>query len=283
MELVRDRAARTLMLSQRSYAESLLQKFRVADAKPRATPLPTNIKLLRSEDNLLDAAMATTYREAVGGLMYLACNTRPDLAQSVGMLARFMSAPTAEHWAAVISVLRYLRGTADLGLNYGGSHSGGARGSSTVEGYCDADWAGDLNTRRSTTGFVFLLNGAAISWSSRLQQTVSTSTVEAEYVAAAEATREALWLRKLMRDLDVSEGATVIRSDNQGALSLVGNPIISERSKHIDIVYHFVRERAARGEIQLVYCPTEQMVADVLTKPLPEGAFVGFRIAMGVY
>ena len=145
--------------------------------------------------------------------------TRPDIAQAVGALAKYMAAPTVIHWAAATGVLRYLAGTKDYGINFG-------RGGCNTElvGYCDSDYAGDLDTRRSTTGYVFIINGGAITWSSRRQQTVAASTTEAEYMAAAAATKEALWLRKLMGDLQKPVSTVKIRADNQGAIKLLEEP-----------------------------------------------------------
>ena len=151
-----------------------------------------------------------------------------------------------------------------------------------VQGYCDADYAGDLDTRRSTTGYVYTLNGGAISWSSRLQPTVAVSTTEAEYMAAAHAVKEGLWLRKLMRDFEVEVGIMPIFCDNQGAIKLLKHPIASMRSKHIDVIYHFARERVARQEVAFEYCATDKNVADIMTKPLPESKFVFCCKGMGV-
>jgi len=149
-------------------------------------------------------------------------------------------------------------------------------------GYCDADYAGDVDSRRSTTGYVFLIYGGAASWSSRLQPTVAASTVEAEYMSAAQAAKEALWLRKLCADLGIAGGKIQIYGDNQGALQLLKHPIASQRSKHIDIMHHFVRERVTRGELRYDYVPTAQMVADILTKALDAAKFKTCREMLGM-
>ena len=150
-----------------------------------------------------------------------------------------------------------------------------------LSGYCNADFAGDIDTRRSTTGYVFKLAGGAISWSSRLQPTVAASTTEAEYMAASNATKEGLWLRKLLTDLGKPLKPIVIQSDNQAAISLIKNPITSMRSKHIDVIHHFARERVVRGEV-VFYVNTADNVADMLTKPLLELKFLACCKGMGM-
>jgi hypothetical protein len=171
-------------------------------------------------------------------------------------------------------VLKYVSSTQQYGLTFGGQ--------AELQGYCDADYAGDKDTRRSTTGYVFTLNGGAICWSSRLQPTVAVSTTEAEYMAAAQAVKEGLWVRKLMMDLDMGVQTVTIQCDNQGAIKLLKHPIASARSKHIDVMHHFARERVYRGEVQFVYCGTEGMIADIMTKAIPISKFEFCRKGMGL-
>ena len=186
-----------------------------------------------------------------------------------------MSQPTTVHWGMALTVLQ--AGTTDHGVCFGGG-----KDNCELEGYCDADYAGDLDTRRSTTGYVFMLNGGVISWSSRRQQTVAASTAEAEYMAAAAATKEALWLRKLLGNLRFIVNTVIIRADNQGALHLLKNPITSMKSKHVAVVYHIARERVARKEVAFQYVRTEHNVADVLTKALPKGKHAFCSAGMGI-
>ena len=243
------------------------------EAKALNTPLSTSTKLTKEGEPLDQETYG--YSSIIGSLMYLSVCTRPDISQAVGVLARYMAQPTTMHWQAAKGVLRYLAGTADYGITFGGTKTG-------LEAYTDADYAGDIDTRRSTTGYVYILNGGAISWSSRLQQTVAASTTEAEYMASAFAIKEGLWLRKLFNDLKLGINVIDINADNQSAIKLLKNPVFSMRSKHIDVIYHFARERVNRGEVRFSYVRTESMVADALTKPLPASKFQYCRNAMGV-
>ena len=153
-----------------------------------------------------------------------------------------------------------------------------------IQGYCDSDYAADPDKRRSTGGFVFLLAGGAISWASKLLPTVATSTLEAEYMASAWSAKEALWLRKLMTTLRGTKGADKVEiwCDNQGALALQRNPTSHQRAKHIDVAHHFVRERVARGELDLLYCQTNKMLADLFTKSLAKPSHNEFCAGIGL-
>jgi hypothetical protein len=275
MEVTRDRAARSLRLTQTKYATELVGRFGMEQARTVAVPMGVASSLTKGGGTPLDPA-TSRYAELVGGLLYLSTCTRPDISYAVGVLSRFMGAPTKEHWTAALTVLRYVGGTLGMGLQFGGVPS------LSIVGFADADYAGDLDSRRSTTGFVFKLNGAAVSWRSKCQPTVATSTSEAEYMAAAAAIKEALWLKQLLPELGVSAASAVqIGVDNQGAIKLL-NGSAAVRSKHIDVMHHFARERVARGEVALQYVPTINMIADFLTKPLSREKFEQFRKDAGV-
>lgn len=191
------------------------------------------------------------------------------MSAAVGVLARYCSDPTEQHWSGVKRVLRYLKGTISSGLVF-------HKDSRAIDliGYSDADWAGDHNDRRSTTGYIFKLAECPISWSSKKQQTVALSTTEAEYMALSAAAQEATWLQQLLLDLRIETAKCVtILEDNQGCIALAKNPVFHSRSKHLDIRHHFVREKLVGGTLKLVYCPSEEMVADILTKPLSNAKF----------
>lgn len=279
MDIVRDRNVGTVKLAQRRMVEELVSKYGLEAGKAKSVPMSPSIKLCKpNDDGMMLDKEAHNYSELVGSLLYLSVCTRPDIAYAVGALARFMAKPAIEHWHAAKSVLRYLSGTVDYGIIFGHNSNKAI----DVVGYCDSDYAGDVVSRRSTTGYTFIMNGGCISWSSRLQPTVAASTAEAEYMSAASAVKEALWLRKLLVDFGMVVSTMLIYCDNQGAIKLLKHPIASVRSKHIDVIYHFARERVARKEVCFEYIASELMAADCMTKPLPEGKHRFCCDAMGV-
>jgi len=204
----------------------------------------------------------------------LATCTRPDISFAMARLARFVSAPTSAHWAAGKAVLRYLQGIKDLAIKYGRS--------SALVGYHDADYAADVDTRRSTTSAVFLLNRGAVAWTSKLQKSVAMSTTEAEYVAASMAAKEAIWLQRLLGELGNPQVAVKKHCHSQGAVAMMRNPMSSSRTKHIDVAHHFVREMVDAGKLTVVNVKTGDMTADVLTKALPMDGHHKFRGEMGL-
>jgi hypothetical protein len=275
MEVSRDHKLSTIKLSQSKLTSEIVSRYGMTESKSRSTPISTGICLSKKGTELDKTRFPFT--ELVGSLLYLAACTRPDISQAVGVLSRYMAHPTEQHWNIAKDVLRYLLNTQNVGIVF--QQSG-----CYLHGYCDADFAGDVDTRRSTTAYVFVLNGGAISWSSKLQATVAVSTAEAEYMSAASAVKEALWLRKLMVDFGFDYTAPVLIScDNQAALKLLVNPVVSARSKHIDVLHHFARERVARKEVSFVYCKTGDMIADCLTKPLPRDKLLKCCEGMGLF
>jgi hypothetical protein len=262
MHITRDLQQGTIKISNERMIADLLEKYGMSDANGREVPLSRGAVLKRDEGKPLDQRQYP-YSALVGSLLYLAVTVRPDISYAVGVLSKYMSCPTMSHWLAAKGVLRYLAGTPSVGITYSSGSGGGE-----LVGWCDADFAGDLDTRKSTTGYVFTISGGAVSWSSKRQPTVATSTIEAEYMAASAAAREALWLKKLVGELGQPVAVVPVCCDNQGALSLLHNPVLSDRSKHIDVHHHFVRERVARGEVAFGWIPTREMTADVFTKAL---------------
>jgi hypothetical protein len=218
------------------------------------------------------------YRQAIGSIMYAMVGTRPDLSVAVGKLSQFMQNPGLEHWNAVKKVLRYLQHSKNAVLQYKSCQGGG-----TLFGYCDSDWGGDVDSRKSTSGYAFMLAGGCISWCSKKQATVALSSTEAEYIAATQAAKEAIWLRTFLKELHLAQkSATWIFSDSQGSNALIRNPVYHARTKHIDIQYHFVREHVLAGNLCYYFCATNDQVADILTKALPRGKFESFRMCLGI-
>jgi len=272
MKVMRNRAARTLTLSNPGHTATLLEAFGMDKTTPNKTPMASGVKLTKTGEGLLP--IGNRYAELVGSLLYLATTTRTDIAFAVRVLSRFMSCPEEDHMRAAKGVLRYLRGTTRLGVVYSGSEP--------LQGFVDAVWAGDIDGRRSTTGFVFTCNGGAIAWASKRQSTVATSTAKAECVAAAMATKEALWLCKLLSALGVDGGAVAMVEDNESCLALGNNPEATGRTKHVDVAYHMVRNYQAREDVAFYFLSSADMPADGLTKPLPSPAFTAFRGSIGV-
>ena len=274
MSIVQDQEKKETWIGQPTYAEKLLTKMGMSECKPVKTPAdPANRLVKAAEDE--QAVDQQLYQSLVGGLMYLATCTRPDIAYTVGMLARFSSKPNQTHWVAAKRVLRYLKATMNFGLIYSGDAG--------VLGYSDADWAGDMDDRKPTSGYMFQIAGGPVSWRSKKQDTVALSTAEAEYVALSSATQECVWMRRLVSELGNPPGEpTTILEDNQSSIAMARNPQFHGRAKHIDIKHHFVREQVSSGMIELKYCPTCEMVADILTKGLPQQQFSALREMAGM-
>lgn len=267
MEVKRDRSRRRIEISQQAYINLMLKRFGMSECKAVGTPAEGVLTRIVTKDG---DKPDTLYMSIVGSLLYASIMTRPDISFAVQALGRHMQASGPEHMVAAKRVLRYLQGTKELGLVYeAGDISRGSKPS--IVGYSDSDWAGDHDTRRSTTGYLFMLNnGGAVSWSSKLQPTVALSSAEAEYMAVCAAVQEAIHLRQLISDLGyMQDQPTVIFEDNQGCIAMSANPVFHKRTKHIDIRYHFIRERITSGDVELRYVATEYQLADLLTKALP--------------
>ncbi len=280
MEISRDREQRIIRLTQSGYAGRIVERFGGHIGSVRSLPMTEGLRLRSAAEGEEIDISVYPYREIVGSLLYLAHCTRPDISYAVASLARYMQKPGVQHWTAAVNLLGYLKGTRGMGLTYGGARSDGHQ----LVVYGDADFGGDLDQRRSTTGYVTMVNGGAIGWQSKLQPTVALSTLEAEYQAASMAAREALQQRKAFEDLSMGLGdaPVVIKCDNQGAISQIKNPLGSVRTKHIDVIHHFVRDRVERGEVVMEYCPTKLMVADILTKALGDEAYRACRAGLGL-
>lgn len=261
----------SIHLRQTAYTKKILAKFNMLESNSVSTPAECNSATFPS-----DLAVNYPFREAVGSLMYLSIGTRPDISFAVGKVSRKLNKPNEVDVLAVKRIFKYLNGTKHYGIIYE------KNAELALDCFSDSDYGGDPDTRRSTTGFVFIFGSGAISWSSQLQKCVTLSSTEAEYVASSQAVRDLVWIRQLVSDLEVSFGSTVLKMDNQSAIRLVKNPEFHKRTKHIDIAYHFIREKYNKGFFELVNVPTDEQVADILTKALPIEKLHKFRALMGV-
>lgn len=269
IEVKRD--SRGLVLSQGRYAADILARSAMNNCKSVDTPLSSYEKLSVSEGNKLSSDDATRYRSLVGALQYLTL-TRPDISFAVNKVCQFLHAPTTTHLSAVKRILRYIRGTQQLGLWIRKTKS------MMISAFSNADWAGCVDDRRSTGGFAVFLGENLISWTAKKQPTVSRSSTEAEYKALTNATAEMMWVQKLLNELRIAHPpAARLWCDNLGAKYLSTNPIFHARTKHIEIDFHFVRERVASRLLDIQFINSGDQVADGFTKALPTVKLAKFR------
>ena len=262
MRIKRDTNSRTLLLSQDKYINKVLSRFNMQNAKVVSTPLGVHFRLSKEQSPKTEEERAymakVPYASAIGSLMYVMVCTRPDIAQAVGAVSRYMNNPGKLHWEAVKWILRYLRGTTSKALCF--------KGGDILTGYVDADLAGNVDIRRSTTGYVYTLGGTAVSWGSQLQKIVSLSTTEAEYVVVTEASKERVWLQSFLEELGKKQEDNVLYCDSQSAIHLAKNPSFHSRTKHIQLRYHFIRSLLEDGILKLEKISGAQNPADMLTK-----------------
>uniref|UniRef100_A0A2N9HC61 Integrase catalytic domain-containing protein n=1 Tax=Fagus sylvatica TaxID=28930 RepID=A0A2N9HC61_FAGSY len=272
MEIRKDRGARKLWLSQKNYIRKVLEKFSMLDANPVRTPLANHFRLSGNQcpknEEEIENMSKVPYASAVGCLMYAMVCTRLDLAHAVSTVSRYMANPGREHWNAVKWIFIYLKGTAKHGILFSRQ-----LGTNSIVGYVDADYAGEVDDRRSTTGYVFTLSGGPICWKSTLQSIVAMSTTEAEYMAVAEAAKKALWLKGLVKELGLNQGGVQMHCDSQSAIYLAKNQVYHARTKHIDVRFHKIRELIVTGDIVLEKVHTSENAADMLTKPVTTAKF----------
>ena len=278
VEIKRDRETKKISLSQRSYIDSIITRYGFDDAKPLSIPIVANSTLSKNDcpttTSDIGKMAGRPYREAVGSLMYAAIGTRPDISFAVNQVARFCDNPGPPHWEAVKRIFCYLKGTRDFWLVFGESGP-------QIAGYTDADGMAH-DDRHAISGYAFLIDGGAVSWSSKRQPIVSLSTAEAEYIAATHAAKEAIWLKNFIDELYKHDDPLTLYSDSQSAIALARNEQFHARTKHIDIRYHFIRYTIEAGKIVIDYCPTDDMVADTFTKALPSAKAKHFAAALGL-
>ncbi|KAH9669014.1 hypothetical protein KPL70_021617 [Citrus sinensis] len=279
MDIIRDRSAGTLFLSQEKYIKKVLERFKMQDCKPVQTPLGPQFKLSAAPTSEDESQMNEfPYAQVVGSLMYAMVCTRSDIAYAVSVVSRYLSCPGKVHWNAVKWIMRYLKGSSTCGLLYGKTKSDKIE----VMGFVDSDFAGDLDKRKSTSGYMFVLNSCLISWKSSLQSVVALSSTEAEFIATTEAVKEAMWLRGLLNELWLSQKTVQVFCDNQSAIHLVKNQMYHERTKHIDVKLQFIRDEVGKGTVVVSKIHTSVNPADALTKSLPTTKFEFCVNLMGI-
>jgi transposase InsO family protein len=288
IQVKRDRNRRTISLSQAQYIDSVLDRCGMTGCSPLNTPMSHSARMTADDpsDNttiheVIWNGCRVTYPSIIGSLMYAMLGTRPDIAYVVGVLGRYSANPKRCHWAAAKHVVRYLKGTRDLELRYDGSD---VSLDLDFHGYTDADWSGDSDTSRSTSGYVFVSTRGAIGWSSKRQSMVALSTTESEYIGLSNAGQHLAWLRAFFEDIGHAQrGPTELFCDNQAAIILTRDPQFRARSKHISRKFHFVRDDiVGKGQAVVRYVRTDDQVADIFTKALGHDKHWKFARAMGL-
>ena len=261
-------------IHQRKYIEQILEIYGLKDAKGSEIPMCTGYRKVQNSKPLQDN---TKFQSIIGSLMYIAVSTRPDIIASVSILSRKMKNPTETDMNEAKRIIKYLKHTINYRLKLGYQET------EELVGYADADWAESENDRKSNSGYLFKYNGSSISWASRKQTCVALSSTEAEYIALSEACQEGLWLIKLLKDFDKVINLPIkMYEDNQSCISLTGNQNYSKRTKHVDTKYHFIRDLKEGNIIKLIYCSTEHMIADLLTKPIEKNKLKRLSLDCGL-
>lgn len=274
MDITRDRVKGELRLQQTEYVKKLLKKFQIESAKDVNVPFAQHFKLSMEQcpenDEERTEMSRIPYSNIVGSIMYSMICSRPDVAHSVSVSSRFMSNYGRQHWIALKWILRYLKGSTNWGILYKKSDFDKEN---FLIGYCDSDYAANRDNRKSQSGYLFTLFGSAISWKSNLQSVVALSTTEAEYIALAEAVKESMWLRGILTDFGLEQKCVTVLCDSNSAICLAKHQMYHERSKHIDVRLHFVRDEIEKGVVKVSKVSTEENAADMLTKALPASKF----------
>jgi hypothetical protein len=281
IKITRNRNLKLLYLDQENYLEKILRRFNMDKCKPLNTPISKGQYLSKSmcpqNETEIQEMESIPYAQAVGSLMYAMTSTRPDICHAVGLVSRYQSNPGKTHWKAVKRIFRYLQGTKNMGLCFGLSDL-------EIVGFTDADFAGDLDDRKSTSGYVFLFGGTAVSWLSKKQNCVAKSTMEAEYISCSSAVSNAVWIKRFIESLNLGLNCKPVNMfcDSKSAISLIKSGAQSSKGKHIDVNYHYIQDIAERGEIKVEFISSLEMVADPMTKGLSLEKFREHVATMGL-
>ncbi|KAK6137201.1 hypothetical protein DH2020_029055 [Rehmannia glutinosa] len=263
----------SIFLKQSKYLKDLLTKTKFEGCKPTSTPMAVNLKLALGDSAAL--ADPSSYRSTMGALQYLTL-TRPDISFAVNKLSQFLHNPTINHWQAVKHLLRYLKGTSHLGLEFKPSQR------LLLAGYSDSDYVGNIDDRKSTSGSCQFLGDCLVSWFSKKQNCVSLSTAEAEYISAAFCCTQLLWMKQTLADYKCSFENVPIFCDNISAINIAQNAVHHNRTKHIEIRHHFLRDCVSKRKIEISFVPSQDQLADIFTKPLSSETFSSIRARLGI-
>ena len=272
IKVTRDRRAKTISFSHAHKIKAALEEFGFKDVKPASSPMVLGQRLTKAQGPTspedIEFMRGVPFMSAVGTLMHIAIHTRPDVAKAVQTVAQFMANPGRSHWNAVKRIFQYLKATQDYALTVGGEES------VAPIAYCDADWGNDPDSPHSTSGYAVFIGRGVISWSAKKQTVIALSTGEAEYYAGVHCGREVVWLRQLLQELRLLPSPcpppTTLCIDSTSAIRMINNPDeVSNRTKHVNIAYHWIRESVRKGEMETDFVPGEDNVADIFTKPLP--------------
>lgn len=280
LQIVRDRMNRTLTISQPYYIKTVVERFGLQNAKTESTPISNQQQLCKAgvmDGNDHPIVKDKPYRQAIGCLGYAQLGTRPDISYTVGLLGRYSEEPRTSHWRAIKKAICYLKGTANYGITYGKD------GENEIRCYVDSDYAGDLDDRKSTTGYIIMFNGGPIVWRSKKQTINADSTTVAEYVPANMACKDVLWTQQLLHELGYTMSKpTPLLIDNQSAIKLILNTQVHAKTKHIDVMFMFVRDQHLKKKITAQYIPTKEQLADIITKAVSRDQFQYIRKEIGI-
>ncbi|KAK6122432.1 hypothetical protein DH2020_043823 [Rehmannia glutinosa] len=262
-----------IYISQSKYTKELLKKFGIEEGRTVSTPMATNVKIDKDEKG--KSVDESKYRGMIGSLLYLTAS-RPDILHVVCLCARFQSNPKESHMSVVKRIFRYLNGTIQYGLFYPKNEN------FSLKGYSDSDYAGNIDDRKSTSGLCQFLGDCLVSWFSKKQNCVSLSTAEAEYISAAFCCTQLLWMKQTLADYKCSFENVPIFCDNISAINIAQNPVHHNRTKHIEIRHHFLRDCVSKRKIEISFVPSQDQLADIFTKPLSSETFASIRARLGI-
>ena len=261
-------------IGQKQFITKLLDRFAMENCKPVSTPMVLGLKLTKQDGS--PCTDGSIYRSLIGSLLYLS-STRSDIVFTVNYLSRFMQNPSQIHYTAAKRVLRYLRGTVDFGVYFSRMNT------IKLKGFCDSDWGGSDEEMVSTSGYCFAIGEGIFCWNSKKQPVVAHSTAEAEYISAYVASNQLVWLRKVLKDLNCEqEEPTDLFCDNQSAIAISKNSVFHDRTKHMKIKFHALRQFQQEGELVMKYCSTNEQLADLFTKSLAKERFEELRSMVGM-